>query len=228
MDPLHVTSPAATAHARSARPDRRAALRPALQARRHRQHGVVLIFALIAMVLIMISTIALVRRVDSAQDAAGAMATKRDLMNQSDKGVTKALALFSAGALATDLLRETTNVAANYSAFTLATNASGIPAALLANDATFATTGNVLNDIPAPGGLKIRYVIDRLCTAIGTAVTAPASTANCAVYQRNGDKGGSSRVVKAGTTAMWVYRISVRVRDTQKNTLTFVQSTLGA
>jgi hypothetical protein len=94
---------------------------------------------------------------------------------------------------------------------------------LLANDATFAVTGSVGNDISAPGGLQIRYVIDRLCTATGA-----ASTGRCAVYQRSGDKGGSSRVVKAGTTAMWVYRISVRVRDSQKNTLTFVQTTLGA
>jgi Tfp pilus assembly protein PilX len=209
MNPLHVSSPAA---------------RPV----RHGQRGVVLIFALIAMVLIMISTVALVRRVDSAQGAAGAMATKRDLMNQSDLGVVKALALFSAGALATDTLRETTSVAANYSAFTLATNASGIPTALLANDATFGVTGNTNNDIAAPGGLEIRYVIDRLCTATGAQVTGAPSTGKCAVYQRNGDTGGSSGVKKAGTTVMWVYRISVRVRDPQKKTLTFVQTTLGA
>ena len=221
MESLHVTLQAAAAHARSARPNLGAALRPVPRARRQRQRGVVLIFALIAMVLIMISTVALVRRVDSAQGAAGAMATKRDLMNQSDRGVTAALALFSAGALATDALRETSNKLANYSASTLPTNASGIPTALLA-DATFALSGTAA-DITAPGGLLIRTVIDRLCTVPG-----PASTSRCAVYQRSGDKGGSGRVAKAGTTAMWVYRISVRVLDQQKKTLTFVQTTLGA
>jgi len=190
-----------------------------------RQGGAALLFALMALAVMMVATLALLRAVDTSQRAAGSLADRRDQMNQTDLAVAAALARFTGGgALVADAARQANLQAANYSATMLAVNANGIPLALLANDAGFNAAFSSANDIAGPAGTLLRYVIDRLCVA----GTAAPSTDNCMVYQPSADKGGSHRVAKAGTTVQWVYRISVRVRDTRRNTLTFAQTTVGA
>jgi type IV pilus assembly protein PilX len=199
------------------------------------QRGVVLIYALIAMVVIMLASLALIRGIGNSTSLAGSFGMRRDMVNQADRGVACALLVFGSttdtcsnpaitAALATAALRNTSLAGSNYSAVTLQTNsANGIPNVLL-NDSLFSSAGTAGNDvIDATYGVTIRFVIDRLCSA-GT--TAPSPT-TCVANNRTGDKGGTGWLPKAGTTFQPIYRISVRVTG-PKNTVSFVQTMIGA
>jgi hypothetical protein len=200
------------------------------------QRGVVLIYALIAMALIMLASVALIRGTSSSSSLAGAFGIQRDLVNEADRGVSCALLVFGSttnacsnaavvAALASTALRNTSNTAANYSATTLATDAkTGIPLDLL-SDTQFAADGytNALDVTDANYKVSVRFVIDRLCAA-GTTAPTPAT---CVANNRTGDKGGTGWLPKAGTTFQPVYRISVRVTG-PKNGMSFVQTMIGA
>jgi Tfp pilus assembly protein PilX len=74
----------------------------------HRQRGVVLFFALIAMVVMMLAAVALIRSVDTSTSVAGNLAFKQSATVSADSGVETALAL-----LRTPALDTTINSAAN-------------------------------------------------------------------------------------------------------------------
>src|ERR1700688_4142904 len=126
------------------------------------QRGVVLLYALIAIVLLMLSGLALVRGMGTALAISGNFALRRDLLNEGEQGVVNAEAAFTGGLLNTTAARNASLAGANYSATTLATDNNGIPNALL-SDAAFAAVGVAANDITPENGVSIRYVIDRLC-----------------------------------------------------------------
>jgi hypothetical protein len=193
------------------------------------QHGVVLLYALIAIVILMISGLALVRGVGTALAVGGDFAMRRDLINQGELGVAQAKSLFLAsGDLGTAAARNSPPIpsADNYSATTLANEPSGIPIALL-DDPTFSASFSGA-DIHAGNNITIRYVIDRQCSTTG-----PAMSNTCMLYQPlckaggvgcsgppDGEKG-------TGTPPLAVYRITVRVTG-PKNTIAFLQTTLGS
>ncbi len=185
-----------------------------------RQGGVILLYALIAMVILMVSGLALVRGTRTALAVSGNFALRRDLLNQGEVGVSNAMAAFgAAGQLSAATARTASLPAANYSATTLP-DQNGIPTALL-DDTVFAGVGSTGNDIAGTYGISIRYVIDRLCSAAGT-----PTLSNCAAYKSGGDKGNMNNTQNAGTTFQPVYRITVRVTG-PKNTITFLQTTMG-
>jgi Tfp pilus assembly protein PilX len=185
-----------------------------------RQRGVVLLYALIAMVILMVSGMALLRGMGSALAVSGNFALRRDLLNQGEVGVSTALQAFAAGApLGTASNRNGPMPALNYSEQALP-DLNGIPTALL-DDTVFATVGSQANDITPTTGVSVRYVIDRLCKATGT-----PTLSNCAAYKSGGDKGNMNNTQNAGTTFQPVYRITVRVTG-PKNTITFLQTTMG-
>lgn len=201
---------------------------PAAAARYGRQRGAVLLYALIAMVIMTLSGVALVRGMGGALAIGGDFALRRDMVNQGELGVAAAKAQFLAGnLLATEAERETAVIkAANYSAVTLATDANGIPIALL-DDTTFATVGSAA-DIAGNKQLTIRYVIDRQCSSSG----APSSS-TCMAFQAPCKPGavgcGGNQQLASGAArpVQAVYRITVRVIG-PKNALTFLQTTIGA
>jgi type IV pilus assembly protein PilX len=209
---------------------------PAPPSHRAAQRGVVLIYALIAMVVIMLASIALVRGTSNATSLAGAFGFRRDLVNEADRGLSCALLVFGSttnacsnaavvAALASTAVRNTTLRSANYSATTLQTDPkTGIPLDLL-SDTQFAADGftNALDVTDATYNVSVRFVIDRLCAA-GTTAPTPAT---CVANNRTGDKGGTNWLPKAGTTFQPIYRISVRVTG-PKNGMTFVQTMIGA
>jgi Tfp pilus assembly protein PilX len=195
---------------------------------RRGQAGVVLLYALIALVILTLSGLALVRGMGTALGIGGNVALRRDLQNQGEQGLSTAIAQFgAAGALSTAALRQVTNGAINYSSTSLANGAgsdnNGIPLVLL-NDTAFAAAGmNALLDISGTTpGVTIRYVIDRMCTATG----APSLT-TCVAYNGFGTPPpGTNWIPNAGTVYQAVYRITVRVMG-PKNTMTFLQTTIG-
>jgi Tfp pilus assembly protein PilX len=182
-----------------------------------RQRGVVLIFTLIVLLILTIGAVALMRSMNTSLFSAGNMAFRRDLLNQGERAISKVLDNFSSGAMTG--LTTANNTAANYSAVMLATNPQGVPLALL-NSGTFGTVGTAANDITgATTDVKIRYVIDRLCTATGAPSAAQCSQA--AAAPTGGTGGPNAPVTPPSST---VYRLSVLVSGA-RSTQVFLQST---
>lgn len=200
-----------------------------------RDRGVVLVFALIALVVTLIGAVAIVRSLNASLFTAGNYGFKRDLANQGERAARTVIDLFNTGALAADASRRLHNVPRNYSAVMLPTNAQGIPNALLASDATFAATGTTANDINVAGmGVTIRYVIDRLCA--NTGLPDPATCVLAASGEEAGTSGSDLFSGRAGGPALAgnisadivqpVYRVSIRVTGPRR-TESFFQTTFS-
>jgi len=191
--------------------------------------GAVLLFAMIALVILLIGTAALLRSMNTSLFTAGNFGFKRDLTNQGERAIAAVLDVVQAGALGNDAARQASASASNYSAAILATNDQGIPLALL-TDAAFAAAGVTGNDIALSDmGVSVRYVIDRLCAGVGPATQdsctlagnlLPAGSSSSELLRaEDGSSGGSGAVAP-----QVVYRISIRV-DGPRRTQSFFQST---
>jgi type IV pilus assembly protein PilX len=183
-----------------------------------RQRGVVLIYTLIILLILTIGAVALVRSMHSSLFNAGNLAFRRDLVNQGEQAVSNVVTQFTTGTFASSASTQSDNDAANYSSTALPTNSQGIPNVLL-NDASFTSTFTAGDITGATGDVKIRYVIDRLCTATG-----PAIGTQC-VQSVPGIGGGPG--LPGGTLpppASTVYRLSVRVSG-PRSTQVFLQTT---
>jgi len=186
---------------------------------RSRQQGIILIVTLIALVILMISGIALVRSFNSSLILAGNIAFKRDLVNQGERGVAAAMGSFEGtGALVADSTRQLNSFGNNYSATVLPSDPHGIPLMLL-NDTLWTMTGADITDTTS--GVTIRYVIDRLCNATGA-----TTTAQCVIGSAKIPPGGTGGLKKPLGNSAPVYRVTVRVTG-PRNTQTYMQSTLS-
>lgn len=197
------------------------------------QQGVVLVFALIALTIMLAGAVGLISSIKSSLASAGNISFKRDLVNQAELAAGVVLLQFSTAGSGVDTptLRGADKVALNYSAVALPTTPEGIPKALLLPDAGFSATWTQ-PDISAPGGIKLRYVVDRLCTGFGSSQQlAPEACL------RAPNEGGSSEVAALDESGMKrqaelgsvdegvdslanpaVYRLTIRgtgARDTQ-------------
>lgn len=183
-----------------------------------RQRGVVLIFALIALAILMIGAVAVMRSMGSTQFSIGNLGFKRDMANQGERAMAQVQQDFTVGLLASKLTRESNLAARNYSATMLPTNAQGLPLALLGSDNDFAAVGDVLNDIDTGSRIRIRYVVDRLCPP-GT--TEPDD--NC-VREADETKQGGDNLSTPKDPVHPTYRLTVRVTGPRR-TQSFFQST---
>lgn len=200
---------------------------------RQSERGVVLLFALIALVVMLIGGVAMVRSFNTSLFTAGNIAFKRDLQNQGERAVPVVLARMLTGTLNTPALRGANLRTSNYSAAILPTTAQGIPSALIGNDAAFNAVADTNNDIAVAGqGVTIRYVVDRLCNAVGLDTTLGPD--RCSLAEGNAPTGGSgSELLRAedasaagagAVKVQVVYRLSIRV-DGPRNTQAFFQTT---
>jgi type IV pilus assembly protein PilX len=189
------------------------------------QRGVIMLVTLLALVIMLVGAVALVRSFNSSLFMAGNLAFKRDLVNQAERASAVVLARLDTGGLNTRAARAASSVALNYSAAMLPTNDQGIPLALLSG-VTFATVASAANDIVVAGqGVTVRYVVDRLCNAVGNEVTL--GTANCTVGPTPDARGGSASDINVATLQPQVlYRVSIRV-DGPRNTQAFFQTTIA-
>lgn len=192
--------------------------KPHTNHRRGRERGVVLLFCLIVLVILLAGGVAVMRSMNTSLFAAGNLAFKRDLVNQGEQALSSVLTQFRAGGALASVTADAPTL--NYKATTLATNAQGVPTALL-TDSAFSAVGSANNDITGgTGDVKIRYLVERMCNAAGT-----ATSANC-VQSAAAPSGGTGgpQPPPAPPTAT-VYRVTVRVtgpRDTQ----VFLQTSL--
>jgi|EndMetStandDraft_4_1072995.scaffolds.fasta_scaffold106702_2 Tfp pilus assembly protein PilX len=196
------------------------------------QRGVVLLFALIALLVLMIGAVALVRSFNTTLFNTGNIAFKKDLQNQSERAAKLVFtALSTNGALSTPALRGANRPAQNYSAMALESNAKGIPLALLTNTA-FGGVGDPANDISiADQGVTIRYVVDRLCTQVGdeTVIDPSACVTTSGGAKDDGsadDPRGSERGNAMPQQGQIIYRLTVRARG-PRTTEAYFQSTFA-
>lgn len=197
--------------------------RHSLRGRRQGQRGVVMLFGLIALVIMLIGTVAMMRSMNTSMFNAGNTGFKRDLTNQGERAVATVLALLQSGALGTETSRQTSATTRNYSATMLAANAQGVPNALV-DDTAFAAVAAASNDIAVTDqGITLRYVIDRLCVNTGA-----ASASHCTMSDNGQSNACSSNPCDDLSDAIpqqAVYRLSVRVTGPRK-TQAFFQTTL--
>ncbi|HEY9107766.1 MAG TPA: hypothetical protein VIN58_13890 [Roseateles sp.] len=177
----------------------------------------VLIFALIALAILMIGAVAVMRSMGSTQFSIGNLGFKRDMANQGERAMTQVQRDFTVGPLVSKLARESNLVSSNYSATMLPTNAQGLPLALLGSDTDFAAVGNVGNDIVPGQGITIRYVVDRLCTAGAPSPDTCVAPADETVH-------GGGNLQEPSPLIQPTYRLTVRVTG-PRGTQSFFQST---
>lgn len=198
-----------------------------------RQRGVVLLFCLIILVVLLAGGVAVMRSMNSSLFSAGNLSFKRDLVNQGEQAMSRAMLAFRpGGALATAAATAANLPPANYSAVQLATtNTRGIPDVMLKKgtltgpDITGATfTLPASADIAGRDGVTVRYVIDRLCNAPGTFATLGSGAC---VYMPPATliDGGSQPGSVPPPPLPPVYRVTVRV-DGPRDTQVFLQASL--
>jgi len=198
--------------------------------RGRRQRCVVLLFCLIVLVILLIGGVAVMRSTHTSLASAGNLVFRRDLSSQGEQAASNVLTAFKSGVLKTAALSAASIPSANYSAVELTANDQGIPLVLLSSssspsgtDFTGATFSPTASDLAgATSDITIRYVIDRLCRAAGT-----ATTSSC-VYAPSSSNvtGGSSQLPasqRPASTISPVYRLSVRVTGV-RSTQVFLQT----
>ena len=198
------------------------------------EHGVVLVFVLVALVVMLVASVALVRSFNTSLFNAGNLAFKRDLANQAERVLPIVRAALSEdGALGTEKARAADVQAQNYKATILKTNAQGIPLVLLGANRDFEAVGSVVKDIELPDQqVKVRYVVDRLCNSLGLDSDLGADHCSMSGDPENtagsesdlGRVGGSDANANV-SAALVVYRVTIRV-DGPRNTQAFFQTTL--
>lgn len=183
-----------------------------------RQQGVVLLVTLVALVLLLITTIALLQSARNSSLSSGNLGFRRDLTNQAERGVTKAISIIDQ--LGTSGTLTATDATKNYSSILLTSSKYGIPDELLSTTSTY-TANNTLTD--SANGISVSFVIDRMCSATG-----PALTSNCMLRTPAVASGGQNNTQNSKPPALAnqvIYRISVRAVG-PKNTQLFMQSTV--
>jgi len=149
----------------------------------HRQRGVVLFFALIALVVMSLAAVALIRSVDTSTMIAGNLAFKQSATTSGDSGVESAVAAMNAiqaamTAASNNVLIDPGCPTACSNTFNSTNAANGYysnadPALNLFADATW--NASSIPEVLDGSGNKIRYIIQRMCR---TADQSP-STTNC-------------------------------------------------
>jgi len=194
---------------------------PAPTPGRARERGVVLIFTLIILLILTIGAVALMKSMNYSLFSAGNLTFRSDLVNQGEQAVAYVLAEFQpGGALVNSATTNVNQPSLNYSATTLPANTQGVPTALF-NNTAFAAVASASDITGATSDVKIRYIIDRLCSATGASLgnDCVQSTAQPTGLGIVGGGNGSGLPPPTAT----VYRLTVRVTGL-RGTQVFLQT----
>ena len=178
-----------------------------------KQQGVVLFFALIALVVMSLAAVALIRSVDTNSLIAGNLSFKQSTMFSADRGVEDAIAWLTGKTVAT---LNVSNVAGGYHA-TSVTNAR-----------TLIDASGIDSTLDDGQGNAIRFVIQRMCQAEGGLTnTLVQKTENClfAPGEKPDCRNGGELCVGfiAKPTQRLLYHITARVTG-PKNTVSYIQT----
>lgn len=192
------------------------------------QNGIVMIFALMAIVLLALSAVALMKSVDTANLTAGNMAFKQRTVLAAEYGINAAMSKFDSTSSPVGTLSGATSANSDsadecYRATGFngkaadATNGSdlrGIPNVVL-KTSTFDSTYPKCQ-LTTTTGETIRYVIDRRCSASGAPTEANCNVASVSTTaQTDSDK-------HTGSEAVPLLRVTARV-DGARSTVSYVQ-----
>lgn len=187
------------------------------------ERGLALIIVLIALVIMLVSAVALIRSFDVSMTQAGNLAFKRDLKNEAERGVLAAIALLSNGELSGEIVRNEDSKQNNYSAKRLESDDNrGIPRELI-DDRLYAAAGFRSKDIvDEETGVTVRYLIDRQCAGSGD-----IESTTCVTYskKKTGSCDSPSCLRPVEVEKRPIYRISVRATG-PRNTQVFIQTTV--
>ncbi|HWQ37019.1 MAG TPA: hypothetical protein VNM24_00195 [Burkholderiales bacterium] len=192
---------------------------------RGRQHGVVLVIALIVLVAMTLAAVGMTRSIDTANVIAGNLGFKQSALNATDKGIEAAYQWLVARA-GTATLNNSDLTAGYY---------SSMPGS--EPDWTASATWNDAVDLDGgaadPAGNVVSYLIHRMCTCPDAAYNgncAGGAANQCALSMPTGAgaTGGSmavGAVVFEGTPQVY-YRVTVRTAG-PRNTQSYVQSMIA-
>jgi type IV pilus assembly protein PilX len=183
-----------------------------------KQQGVVLFFALIALVIMSLAAVALIRSVDTSTIIAGNLASKQSATSSADSGLETALSWMDGIADYTTL--NVDDAAQGY----YATQALD-PTTLNWNNAdSKPATGSNITAGTDTSGNSIRYVIQRMCRTNGASnpggclFGAPVVGSNS-----QGVKDAPSAGANTSTEQSPIYRVTARVVGV-KNTISYIQA----
>jgi type IV pilus assembly protein PilX len=214
---------------------------PFERARIMKQRGVVLFFALIAMLAIMLAAVALVRSVDTSTMIAGNLAFKQAATVSGDAGTEAAIALLAGidtANVGTNVLTQAahpfniTNLAANPGYYSSADPALNLFAdATWDNDTPANPNNNSQNSIFVgvdSSGNKVRYVVQRMCRTPNVAIRDADCLFSGALVDTNGQNIKLPQDICKGDgcpAAGQSPQIRITSRTTgPKNTLSYVQA----
>lgn len=199
-----------------------------------KQRGVVLFFALIALLAMSLAAVALIRSVDTSTMIAGNLAFKQAATTSGDAGIEAAITWLTATEAAATAARVgTTNTVLNdlTHPFNITNAANGYysnadPALNLFADATWnAITIPAVTDI---SGNSKRYIIQRMCRTANALVTTQNCLFSGALQDTNGQNIPLPQDVCTGAGCPAAgqspqIRVTTRV-DGPKNTISYVQA----
>ncbi len=183
------------------------------------QRGVVMILVLISLIVLLLAGVGLIYSSDTALLSAGNLAFKRDATNQSERAVNLVRSKFIGSGVLTSASGDQSVPAQNFSAVALASNSLGIPTILL-NDTAFTSTFTAGDIVDSTSNVTVRYVVDRMCSAVGE-----ATDAICSRWSGQPSSGTDTLATKKVESIIPVYRISILVTGPKK-TQNFIQATM--
>ncbi len=182
---------------------------------RPRQRGVILVVALVVLMIMVISSVGLMRSVDTTISQSGAVGFRRDAANMAEQTMATVLQGLNAGGFL-DInafygANETNHPNENYSALMLPTTPDGIPTILLDNTAFDAAYTHVV--AVSPRNMRARYLIERMCTdPVPVATQLPADKTCILSRSALTELAGGKQTTKKSSTQPQ-YRITIKVES---------------
>jgi Tfp pilus assembly protein PilX len=187
-----------------------------------RQQGLVLEIVLVVIIAMLFATIGLYRSVDASTGVVGNLVFKRDAENRTRVAVHEALTWVENDINYQDFISngvdDPTN---NFSARMLQTDSKGIPVVLVGDTGAFDTvyTKTPTSQMKDDGaGMRVRYVIERMCTRLGE-----ISSEYCSATSEAGKTGGGQPGKSSDGSYRPLLRVSIRV-DGPRNTVAYSQA----
>lgn len=189
------------------------------------QRGVVLFFALLVLVLMTLSAMALMRSTLTTNLVAGNLAFQQAATGSADRGVEAAVNWLESNATGTVLHNSRTGTDASIHYAAVRQDPGNNQSWEDFWTSALAPTG-LVNTLPADSaGITVSYVIHRLCNAQGD----PAAGRGCEISPSSANSSNSSKgagVVSLSATGQVYYRITVRASG-PRNTVSFVQAVVA-
>jgi type IV pilus assembly protein PilX len=194
-----------------------------------KQRGVVLFFALIALVVMSLAAVALIRSVDTSTMIAGNLASKQAATNSGDAGIENAIVWLAATETANSILN-VYNDAPHPFNITNAANgyySNADPALNLFANATW----NAITALPPvidSSGNTVSYIVQRMCRSANQLLSIQGCLFSAASLDKNGMEIRLPQQIcdgpgcpKGGQAPL--YRITARVTG-QRNTVSYIQT----